>query len=274
MIPVGQIMKKWSCKTFGFQNAFALKNLNMVSLAYKSTPFLKRANFCAETPSGTFRPTVEQVQQAKQIKAKDPLDDIAVPFKISGKFAAQSERLYRIGVLTESLDDIEKDVVLIKELAKKELFKSFLFSHKYDDDTKADVILLSLNNACEATELFIDDLVGKKSFHELNAILTGFERLMRAHRHETQVSVASAKALNSDEIFEVCCIARELVGPKGKIILQARVDPKLVDGFVVRAAGKTHDETYLSRQEFLSKRFQADFMADSNRFPTRSTYLS
>jgi len=273
-------MKIWRSNSFSFQNSLTLKNLNAsLSLATKSPNCFKWANFSTATGKFTPKPGMPSIEElrayskTRRHKETDLLDEIKVPFKLPGRTAAQSERLYRIGVMTDSLESIEKDVTVIRKLAKTDIFKNFLFSYKYPDDVKSEVILKSLGDTvCKATRLFIEDLIGSKKFHELDSILSGFERLMRAYRQETMVSVASAKPLNQDELIEVCSIARALVGPKGKVILQCRVESKLIDGFVVRAAGKTHDESYLSRQEFLTQRFRADFNAEANRLSIKNPF--
>jgi len=172
--------------------------------------------------------------------------DVEVPLELTGPCASQSELLYKIAASAEELEKVEEDVEVLRDFIQAPEIETFLSGNDYTDEIKAQVILASLKeaNLSESTKEFIESLVGSQKYSNLGRIFDGFEEIMCEHRKETRVTVLSAQPLNNVALDEIVGIIKSKVSEDAKIILQAKVDPQLIDGYILQVASETVDTSF------------------------------
>ena len=84
-------------------------------------------------------------------------------------------------------------------------------------------------------------LAAKRRLFALNDIIRAFERLVAKLRGEVQAQVTSARALSDAETVELKAILKSKLGRDPR--LEAKVDPTLLGGLVVKVGSRMIDSS-------------------------------
>jgi F-type H+-transporting ATPase subunit delta len=84
-------------------------------------------------------------------------------------------------------------------------------------------------------------LAAKRRLFVLDDIVAAYERLVARSRGETEAQVVSARALSDDEIAELKSALKARLGKEPR--LQAKVDPTLLGGLVVKVGSRMIDNS-------------------------------
>jgi F-type H+-transporting ATPase subunit delta len=88
---------------------------------------------------------------------------------------------------------------------------------------------------------FVLTLAAKRRLFILGDVIRAFESILARHRGEVRAEVTSARALSSDEIVELKATLKSRLGREPR--LEAKVDPTLLGGLVVKVGSRMIDSS-------------------------------
>jgi len=95
--------------------------------------------------------------------------------------------------------------------------------------------------AANLTSKFILTLAAKRRLFALGDIIRAYERLVAKLRGEVQAQVTSARTLSDAETIELKAILKSKLGRDPR--LEAKVDPNLLGGLVVKVGSRMIDSS-------------------------------
>jgi F-type H+-transporting ATPase subunit delta len=160
---------------------------------------------------------------------------------LAGRYATA---VFELAEETRSLPALEQDLLSLKAAlaASKDLahlVRSPAFSEA--DQSKAMKAVLEAMGAGKLATQFVLTLAAKRRLFALADIIQGFENILARHRGEVQAQVTSARALSADEIAELKATLKSRLGREPR--LEAKVDPSLLGGLVVKVGSRMIDSS-------------------------------
>ena len=119
------------------------------------------------------------------------------------------------------------------------LVKSPLFSH--EDQARALKAILDKMGVGALTTKFLMTLTGKRRLFALEDVIAAYGRLVARLKGEVEAQVTSAHALNSAQTAELKSVLKARLGREPR--LDARVDPTLLGGLVVKVGSRMIDSS-------------------------------
>lgn len=158
---------------------------------------------------------------------------------LAGRYAsalfdlARDER--QIESVSASLDTVKA------ALAKSRDFKALTSSPLVNraDAAKATAATAQTLNLDPLTTRFLGVLASNGRLSQLDAVIRTFARLAAAHRGETKAEVTSAFPLNDDQLAALK--ARLKARGDSDVVIDAKVDPSILGGIVVRLGSRMID---------------------------------
>ena len=158
---------------------------------------------------------------------------------LAGRYAAALFGLARdenqIDAVTRSLDSLE--AAMTESADFRALVSSPLIGRA--EAGKAIKALVPTLGVDPITARFLNVLAGNGRLGELKAVIKAVRRLAAAHRGETTAEVVSAHPLGDDQIAQLKTRLKARVGRD--VAIDARVDPSLLGGLIVRLGSQMID---------------------------------
>jgi len=158
---------------------------------------------------------------------------------ISGRYATA---LFEMARDAGQLDAIAGDVKSLKALIAESadltrLIRSPAFSR--EDQGRAIGAVLEKAGLSDLTRRFVGVLAANRRLFALSDIIRDFGRLLGQHRGEVVAEVTSAQPLAEAELAAI----KAALAPKaaGNIVVEAKVDPELIGGLVVKIGSRMID---------------------------------
>jgi F-type H+-transporting ATPase subunit delta len=156
-----------------------------------------------------------------------------------------------------SLDKVEGDLKALQVMLDdsrdlQRLVKSPVFSA--DDQFRALASVLGKAGIGGLTANFIGLIAKNRRLFMLPDMLKGFRALMARHRGEVEADVTSATPLSPAHLEQLRATLRGSVGKE--VRLNARVDPSLLGGLVVKIASRMVDSSLKTRLNLLKTRMK------------------
>jgi len=123
------------------------------------------------------------------------------------------------------------------------------------DKKKEALGLLLGNKVSEVTKNFFNVLAENGRLDQTTKVLTAFEQLISASKHEITVTVISAKELDakSSKQLQATLQKSDLVEKGAKLIIENKVDPSILGGLVIDFGDKSIDLSVSSKINQLNR---------------------
>ncbi|KAL3078216.1 hypothetical protein niasHS_012103 [Heterodera schachtii] len=172
------------------------------------------------------------------------------PVQVAGIEGKYASALYSSGIKEKKLENIEKELRQVKELydTNKE-FKSFIDNPILNKQKKKEAVeaVLKKQGVSQQVQNFFGLLAESGRINKLTGVVSSFETIMRAHRGELHVEVASAEPLDKKHEQSLNDALQKFATRGQKLNLTFTVKPDLVGGLVVNIGDKYIDLSMATR---------------------------
>jgi len=169
---------------------------------------------------------------------------VANEAQISGIAGRYALAVFELALEEKSLETVGRDFAALRsmiaespELAR--LVSAPVFSR--DEQRKGMAALLDRMGAAPLSTRFVLMLAAKRRLFLLVGAIRAYEALVAKQHGEIDADVASARALNAQEIAELKQALKSKLGREPR--LTARVDPALLGGLVVKVGSRMIDSS-------------------------------
>lgn len=160
--------------------------------------------------------------------------------------------LYELADEAKSLDAVAEDLSSLKSLvAESADLRKLIASPLIDRDQKAAAItaILEKGGANDLTRRFIGLSARNNRLFALPAMIDAYLAELARRRGEITAEVTSARPLKDDQLQALTDRLREKLG--SKIAVEAKVDPSLIGGLIVRVGSRMIDASLKSKLQRL-----------------------
>jgi F-type H+-transporting ATPase subunit delta len=160
---------------------------------------------------------------------------------LAGRYASS---VFELAEEEKSLDVVERDFTTLRSLIDqnadlKRLVKAPVFTR--EEQARAMSAVLEKISASKLTTQFILIMAQKRRLSVLTEVIRAFERLLARQRGEVPAQVTSARALSDAETTELKAMLKSKLGRNPR--LEAKVDPTLLGGLVVKVGSRMIDSS-------------------------------
>jgi F-type H+-transporting ATPase subunit delta len=171
---------------------------------------------------------------------------------ISGLAGRYATAIFELARDTKSVAALEKDFTTLKALIAESpdlyrLVKAPVFSR--DEQKKGMDAILRRIEAAPLTVQFVLTLAAKRRLFILTDIIRGFELLVAKMRGQTDAQVTSARPLTEGQVAELKTILKAKLNRD--VQLDAKVDPSLLGGLIVKVGSRMIDSSLRTKLEGL-----------------------
>jgi F-type H+-transporting ATPase subunit delta len=166
---------------------------------------------------------------------------------IAGRYATA---IFELAQEERSIETVERDFATLKTLIAESrdldsLVRAPVFTR--DDQKKGIDAILRRMEASPLTTRFVLLLASKRRLFALTDIIRGFNALVSKARGEVDAEVTSARALKAAEVEALKAILKSRLGRDAR--LEAKVDPTLLGGLVVKVGSRMIDSSLRTKLE-------------------------
>lgn len=163
---------------------------------------------------------------------------------ISGLAGRYATALFELAQEEHAIESLERDLAALQNMIAKSpdltrLVRAPVFSR--DEQKRGMDAVLRRMEAAPLTVRFVLLLASKGRLFVLGDAIRAFELLVAKSRGEVRAQVTSARALDDSEISELKTILKTRLGREAR--LDARVDPSLLGGLVVKVGSRMIDSS-------------------------------
>ena len=160
---------------------------------------------------------------------------------LAGRYA---NAVFELAQEEKCVEVVERDFITLRSLIDQNpdlarLVKAPVFTR--DEQSRTMKSVLEKMGAANLTSKFILTLAAKRRLFALSDIIRAYERLVAKLRGEVQAQVTSARALSDAETVELKAILKSRLGRDPR--LEAKVDPNLLGGLVVKVGSRMIDSS-------------------------------
>ena len=171
---------------------------------------------------------------------------------ISGLAGRYATALFELAQEERAVEAVEHDFARLKAALSASadlvrLVRAPVFSR--DDQKRGMDAVLRRMEAAPLTVRFVLLLAGKGRLFALLDVIRAFELLAARQRGEVRAEVTSARALSDGEVSELRAALKSKLGRDAR--LDAKVDPSLLGGLVVKAGSRMIDSSLRTKLEGL-----------------------
>jgi len=172
--------------------------------------------------------------------------------QISGLAGRYANALFELAQEERAVETVERDFVTLKALAGASadllrLVRAPVYSR--DEQKQGMDAILRRMEAATLTVRFVLLLTSKGRLFTLLDVIRAFEGLAAKARGEVHAQVTSARALGDSEVSELKAILKSRLGRDAR--LDARVDPSLLGGLVVKVGSRMIDSSLRTKLDGL-----------------------
>jgi F-type H+-transporting ATPase subunit delta len=153
----------------------------------------------------------------------------------------------------KSLDQVAQDLTSIRTMAHESPELSRLLASPVigrDAQSKALLALLDAAGIKGLTRSFVGTVAANGRARELIAMATAFLAELASRRGETTASVTSAVPLSPQQLQQLSDSLRSVLGG-AKVSIDARVEPEILGGLVVKVGSRLFDSSIRSKLQRL-----------------------
>jgi len=172
--------------------------------------------------------------------------------QISGLAGRYATALFELAQEERAVETVERDFATLKTLVDESadlrlLVRAPVFSRK-EQEKGMDAILRRME-AAPLTVRFALLLASKGRLFALMDVVRAFELLAAKLRGEVRAQVTSARALSDAEVSELKAVLKSKLGRDAR--LDAKVDPSLLGGLVVKVGSRMIDSSLRTKLDGL-----------------------
>jgi len=172
------------------------------------------------------------------------------PTRVYGLAGRYAHALYSAACINNVLPAVESELIIFQDLLASSLaLKNFLVNPSMPKQAKKEAIrtVLTKSSFSPMTMDFFDILTDNIRLNQTLPIINAFKVLMRAHKKEVECVVTTAKPLDSGKKEAVAKQLQRFLAPGEKILLESKVDPKILGGLVVEIGDRRIDMSVNTR---------------------------
>ena len=169
---------------------------------------------------------------------------------VAGRYASA---LFELADNAKSLDQVAQDLTSFRKMANESHELSRLLASPVigrDLQSKALLAVLDAADIKGLTRSFIGTVAANGRARELIAMATAFLAELASRRGETTASVTSAVPLSPQQLQQLSDSLRSVLGG-AKVSIDARVEPEILGGLVVKVGSRLFDSSIRSKLQRL-----------------------
>jgi F-type H+-transporting ATPase subunit delta len=177
---------------------------------------------------------------------------------LSGVAERYATALYDLADESKALDAVAADLRTLKTLIDGSPdLRRFLRSPLIDRQaqTKGMQAVLAAAKTSDLVRRFVGVVGGNRRLFALPGMIDAFLRQLAKRRGEVTVYVSSARALTPDQNARLTDVLKQAVGQK--INIEAKVEPELIGGLVVRVGSRMVDTSIRTQLQRLRRALRA-----------------
>ena len=180
--------------------------------------------------------------------------DISIVTGMAGRYATA---LFDLAREKSALEIIAGDLKNFQYLLDESedltrLVKSPVFTA--EDQSKAMSAILDKASISELTAKFIGVLINNRRLFAIRDIMAGFHALLADHNGEVTAEATSASALTDEQMSDLKKTLKDIAGRD--VQLEARVDPSLLGGLIVKLGSRQIDNSLKTKLNNLKTRMK------------------
>ena len=169
---------------------------------------------------------------------------------VAGRYASA---LFELADNAKSLDQVAEDLKAFRRMAADSAELARLLASPVigrDLQGKALLAVLDAAGITGLTRNFIGTVAANGRARELVAMATAFLAELASRRGETTVAVTSAVTLSPEQLQQLGDSLRSVLG-SAKVSIDARVEPEILGGLVVKVGSRLFDSSIRSKLQRL-----------------------
>ncbi|GEP59625.1 F0F1 ATP synthase subunit delta [Reyranella soli] len=169
---------------------------------------------------------------------------------VAGRYASA---LFELADNAKSLDQVAQDLTSFRKMANESHELSRLLASPVigrDLQSKALLAVLDAADIKGLTRSFVGTVAANGRARELIAMATAFLAELASRRGETTASVTSAVPLSPQQLQQLSDSLRSVLGG-AKVSIDARVEPEILGGLVVKVGSRLFDSSIRSKLQRL-----------------------
>ena len=169
---------------------------------------------------------------------------------VAGRYASA---LFELADNAKSLDQVAQDLTAFRSMANESPELSRLLASPVigrDAQSKALLAILDAAGIKGLTRSFVGTVAANGRARDLIAMATAFLAELASRRGETTASVTSAVPLSPQQLQQLSDTLRGVLGG-AKVSIDARVEPDILGGLVVKVGSRLFDSSIRSKLQRL-----------------------
>ena len=169
---------------------------------------------------------------------------------VAGRYASA---LFELADNAKSLDQVAQDLTSFRKMANESHELSRLLASPVigrDLQSKALLAVLDAAGIKGLTRSFVGTVAANGRARDLIAMATAFLAELASRRGETTASVTSAVPLSAQQLQQLSDTLRSVLGG-AKVSIDARVEPEILGGLVVKVGSRLFDSSIRSKLQRL-----------------------
>ncbi len=169
---------------------------------------------------------------------------------VAGRYASA---LFELADNAKSLDQVAQDLTAFRTMVRESADLARLIASPVigrDLQGKALLAVLDAAGISGLTRNFVGAVATNGRARELPAMASAFLAELAARRGETTASVTSAVALTPAQVEQLSVALRSVLG-SAKVSIDARVEPDILGGLVVKVGSRLFDSSIRSKLQRL-----------------------
>ncbi len=169
---------------------------------------------------------------------------------VAGRYASA---LFELADNAKSLDQVAQDLATFRTMVRESADLARLIASPVigrDLQGKALLAVLDAAGVSGLTRKFVGAVAANGRARELPAMASAFLAELAARRGETTADVASAVPLTPAQVEQLSAALRSVLG-SAKVSIDARVEPDILGGLVVKVGSRLFDSSIRSKLQRL-----------------------
>jgi F-type H+-transporting ATPase subunit delta len=169
---------------------------------------------------------------------------------VAGRYASA---LFELADNAKSLDQVAQDLTSIRTMANESPELSRLLASpvvRRDAQSKALLAVLDAAGISGLTRSFVGTVAANGRARDLVAMASAFLAELASRRGESTATVTSAVPLSPQQLEQLSNTLRSVLGTN-KVAIDARVEPEILGGLVVKVGSRLFDSSIRSKLQRL-----------------------
>lgn len=174
-------------------------------------------------------------------------------FRIATRYA---KSILDLGIEQNTLDDIYKDMVVLKDALTNRDFKLFVKSPIIKGSKKQSTFKAIFGDTLSnTTNLFFNLLAKKGRESELPEIATSFLQQYKKYKKVSEIKLTTANPLSESALNSIKAALLQSDATDQEVEITTAVNPELIGGFVIEMEDKLYDASIAHKLRGIKKEF-------------------